>query len=106
MISLMPEAAAALLFTGSSPPPRLWFCQVQQPSATPGESSAGQRRPLCGALVGRQATSSARIIFRAYLSGLIFKHCKNICANKGTLVSLKFATTYLSTWATFGVGTR
>ncbi|XP_075025434.1 endonuclease V isoform X5 [Calonectris borealis] len=93
MISLMPEETAGLLFTGSSPPPRLWFRQVQQPSATPGESSArpwqaGQRQPLCVVLVGRQTSFSSRIMFRAYFSGLIFQHGKNICVSKGTLVSL------------------
>lgn len=28
MIRMMPEENAGLLFTGSSPPPRLWVCQM------------------------------------------------------------------------------
>lgn len=93
MISLMPEETAGLLFTGSSPPPRLWFCRVQQPSATPGESGArprqpGQRQPPCVRLVGRQTSFSSNIMLRAYFSGLIFKRCKNACVSKGTLTSL------------------
>lgn len=105
MISLMPEETAELLFTGSSPPARLWFCRVQQPSATPGESSArlcqsGQGQPLRVVPVGRQTGFCSKIMFRAYFSGLIFKHCKNICVSKCTFV--KFATTSLSTWAIAG----